>query len=376
MNSKELDAKYFMPCFGRSMKIVKGEGCTVFDEDGKSYLDLVAGIAVCSTGHCHPKVVDAIRKQAGELIHCSNLYYVPGQAELAQKIAESSGMGKVFFGNSGAEANEAAMKLAKIKTGRKAFVSFTHDFHGRTIGSLAVTHKPNIRTPFEPLGTPCTFAEYGNLESLKKAVTKETAAVIFEPIQGETGVIIPNDDFIPGIRDICDDAGAFMICDEVQTGMGRTGKWFAFQHSKVQPDIISIAKGIASGIPMGAIAAREGIEFGRSEHGSTFAGGPIACAAGLATHEVISSVLPEISGKGELFRKGLARFHPRVRGLIIGFTIGDKAQDLADACLKRGVLINVAADGNIRLVPPLVISNKEINHAVEVINEAADSLGI
>jgi len=376
MNSKELDAKYFMPCFGRSMKIVKGRGCTVFDEDGNSYLDLVAGIAVCSTGHCHPKVVEAIRKQAGELIHCSNLYYVPGQAELAQKIAESSGMNKVFFSNSGAEANEAAMKLAKIKTGRKSFVSFTHDFHGRTIGSLAVTHKPNIREPFEPLGTPCTFAEYGNLESLKKAVTKETAAVIFEPIQGETGVIIPNDDFLPGIRDICDDAGAFMICDEVQTGMGRTGKWFAFQHSKIQPDVISIAKGIASGIPMGAIAAREGIEFGRSEHGSTFAGGPIACAAGLATHEVISSVLPEITGKGELFKKGLARFHPRARGLIIGFTIGEKAQELADACLKRGVLINVAADGNIRLVPPLVISNEEINRAVEVINEAADSIGI
>ncbi|HJJ32002.1 MAG TPA: acetylornithine/succinylornithine family transaminase [Methanocorpusculum sp.] len=377
MNYKELDAKYFMPCFGRSIKIVRGKGCCVYDDNDNKYLDLVAGIAVCSTGHCHPKVVKAIRKQAKELIHCSNLYYVPGQAELAEKIAGSAGLdGKVFFGNSGAEANEAAMKLAKIKTGRSEFVSFTHDFHGRTIGSLAVTHKPVIREPFEPLGTPAKFAEYGDLESLKSVVTKDTAAVIFEPIQGETGVIIPDDDFIPGIRDICDDAGALMICDEVQTGMGRTGKWFAFQHSSVKPDIISIAKGIASGLPMGAIAARDGLEFGRSEHGSTFAGGPIACAAGLATHDVISKVLPGITAKGEIFREELARFNPRVRGLMVGFTIGEKAAELADRCMKRGVLINVAADGNIRLVPPLVISEAEIRHATGVINEAADKIGI
>ena len=376
MTYKELDAKYFMPCFGRSMQIVKGEGCTVFDDEGKSYLDLVAGIAVCSTGHCHPKVVEAICSQAQKLIHCSNLYYVEGQAEFAEKLSKASGMGKVFFGNSGAEANEAAMKLARVRSGRKNFVSFTHDFHGRTIGSLAVTHKPAIREPFEPLGTPCSFAEYGDLEGLKNLVNKDTAAVILEPIQGETGVIIPDDDFLPGVRDICDDAGAFMIVDEVQTGMGRTGEWFAFQHSKVQPDIISIAKGIASGFPMGAIVAREGLEFTRSEHGSTFAGGPIACAAGLATYDVIESVLHEVSAKGELFREGLSRFNPRVRGLMVGFTIGERAAELSAECQKNGVLINVAADGNIRLVPPLVISNEEIARAVEVINEAADTLGI
>ena len=374
MNDAELDSKYYMPCFGRSMKIVKGQGCNVWDDKGNKYLDLVAGIAVCSTGHCHPKVVDAICKQANELIHCSNLYYVPGQAELAEKISNASGLGKVFFGNSGAEANEAAMKLAKRTTGRKNFVSFNHDFHGRTIGSLAVTHKPVIREPFEPLGIHCDFPEYGNLEALKAAVTKDTAAVIFEPIQGETGVIIPGDDFLLGIRDICDDTGALMICDEVQTGMGRTGKWFAFQHSSVKPDIISIAKGIASGIPMGAIVAREGLEFTRGEHGSTFAGGPIACAAGNATFDIIKSILPEIAAKGELFRTGLAKFNPRVRGLMVGFTAGEKAAEIQQYCLEHGVLVNVAGDGNIRLVPPLVISEEEIRYACNIINESVSSL--
>lgn len=371
MNTKELDAKYYMPCIERSLKIVKGEGCNVWDSEGNKYLDLVSGIAVCSTGHCHPKVVEAICRQAHELIHCSNLYYIPGQAEIAEKLSNAAGLnGKIIFGNSGAEANEAAMKLAKIHTKRSEFVSFEHDFHGRTIGSLAVTHKPAIREPFEPLGVKCEFPAYGDLEGLKNAVNKNTAAVIFEPIQGETGVIIPNDDFLPGIRDICDDAGCLMICDEVQTGMGRTGKWFAFQHSNVKPDIISIAKGIASGIPMGAIAAREDLEFTKGQHGSTFSGGPVACAAANATYDVIKEILPSIKAKGELFAKGLAEFNPRVRGLMIGFTAGEKATKIQNYCAENGVLVNVAGDGNIRIVPPLVISNEEIEYAIKVINES------
>ncbi|MDD3257762.1 MAG: aminotransferase class III-fold pyridoxal phosphate-dependent enzyme, partial [Methanocorpusculum sp.] len=184
----------------------------------------------------------------------------------------------------------------------------------------------------------------------------------------------PPADFLPGIRDICDDTGAMMICDEVQSGMGRTGKWFAFQHTHVQPDIISIAKGIASGIPMGAIIAREGLEFTKGEHGSTFAGGPIACAAGNATFNVIEKLLPGIAAKGELFRQGLAAFNPRVRGLMIGFTLGDKAPKLAEYCLNHGLLVNVAGEGNIRIVPPLTISADEIKFAVGVINEAAGQI--
>ncbi|MDV0444434.1 acetylornithine/succinylornithine family transaminase [Methanorbis rubei] len=372
--TKDLDAKYYMPAFGRNMEIVRGKGSHVWDSTGNKYLDLVAGIAVCSTGHCHPAVTAAICKQAQMLIHCSNLYYVPGQAELAAKLSKASELGKVFFSNSGAEANDAAIKLAIRHTGRHEFVSFEHDFHGRTVGSLACTHKPAIREPFEPLGVPCKFSPYGDLEALKSVVTKKTAAVIFEPIQGETGVIIPPEDFIPGIRDICDDAGALMVCDEVQTGMGRTGKWFAFQHSSVKPDIISFAKGVASGIPMGGIIARDGLEFTAGEHGSTFAGGPIACAAGLATFDVIKSALPRVAAKGERFRSGLAGLNPRARGLMVGFTAGEKAPAIADYCREHGLLINVAGGVNVRLVPPLIIENREIDQAVGIINEAADSV--
>jgi len=367
---KMLDERYFMPAFSRDMALVKGEGSRVWDAEGKEYIDCVAGIAVCSTGHCHPAVVKAICDQAHELIHCSNLYYVPHQGDLAQKLAEITGMHKVFFSNSGAEATDGALKLARVRTGKKKFVAFTHGFHGRTVGSLAVTHKPSIREPFEPLGIPCTFIEYGDLEGLKKAVDDNTAGIIVEPIQGEAGVIIPPDSFLAGIREVCDTTSTLMIVDEVQSGMGRTGKWLAIQHTKVKPDIVTLAKGIASGFPMGALVAREGLEFKKGEHGSTFAGGPLACSAALATIGVIEKILPDVSRKGELFRKGLGKCNPRVRGLMIGVSIGDKCPDLQKKCAEEGVLVNCAADGNLRLVPPLVITDKEIDRVVRVIDGA------
>jgi len=367
---KQLDEKYYMPAFSRSIAIVKGKGSKVWDADGKEYLDCVAGIAVCSTGHCHPAVVKAICSQARELIHCSNLYYVPHQGEVAQKIVEITGMHKAFFSNSGAEATDGALKLARVRTGRKKFVAFTHGFHGRTVGSLAVTHKPAIREPFEPLGLIRTFVDYGDVEGLKKAVDSDTAGVIVEPIQGEAGVIIPPDSFLEGIREICDRSGALMIVDEVQTGMGRTGKWLAMQHTKVLPDIVTLAKGIASGFPMGALAAREGLEFKKSEHGSTFAGGPVACAAALATIGVIEPILPDVIRKGERFREGLKKYNPRVRGLMIGMTVGDRCPEIQKQCAEEGVLVNCAADGNLRLVPPLTITNAEIDRVLKVLNGA------
>ncbi|MFY9800464.1 MAG: aminotransferase class III-fold pyridoxal phosphate-dependent enzyme, partial [Methanoregula sp.] len=275
-----------------------------------------------------------------------------------------------FLSNSGAEATDGALKLARVRTKKKKFVAFIHGFHGRTVGSLAVTHKPAIREPFEPLGIPCTFVEYGDLEGLKKAVDNDTAGVVVEPIQGEAGVIIPPDSFMTGIREICDKTGAYMIVDEVQTGMGRTGKWLAIQHTKVQPDIVMLAKGMASGFPIGALVAREGIEFKKSEHGSTFAGGPLACSAALATLGVIEKILPDISRKGERFRKGLEKYHPRVRGLMIGISVGDKCPEIQKICADQGVLVNCAADGNLRLVPPLVISDDEIDRVVRVLNGA------
>ena len=369
-DSRELDARYYMPAFSRTMKIVRGAGSRVWDDQGREYIDCVAGIAVCSTGHCHPLVVEAICNQAHELIHCSNLYYVPNQAELAAKLVGITGLSKAFLSNSGAEANEGAIKLARVRTGRKKFVAFTHGFHGRTCGSLAVTHKPAIREPFEPLSVPCTFVDYGDIDALAGAVDKETAGVFIEPIQGEAGVLIPPDEFLRGVRDICDDTGALMIDDEVQTGMGRTGKWFAFQHAGITPDIVTTAKGLASGFPIGALVAREGIEFKKGEHGSTFAGGPLACAAALATIGVIEEVLPDVARKGERFMRGLSRHNPRGRGLIIGMSVGDRCPEVQKTCAENGVLVNCAADGNLRLIPPLVITDAEIDTAVGVIDAA------
>ncbi|HMK15922.1 MAG TPA: acetylornithine/succinylornithine family transaminase [Methanomicrobiales archaeon] len=367
---KELEARYYQPVFTRDMKIVRGKGAKVWDAQGNEYIDCVAGIAVASTGHCHPAVVEAICRQAGELIHCSNLYYVPHQLELARKLSEITGLGKVFLTNSGTESSEAAIKLAKVRTGRKKFVAFTHGFHGRSTGALAVTHKPAIREPFLPLEPGCSFVEFGDLDGLRKAVGDDTAGVFVEPMQGEAGVIIPTEGFLAGVREICDDAGALMIDDEVQTGMGRTGKWLAIQHEGVEPDIVTLAKGIGSGFPMGALIAREGLEFKAGEHGSTFAGGPVACAAALATIRVIEEILPSVIPKGERFRSGLADFSPRVRGLMIGITLGGRCPEVQKRCAARGVLVNCAADGNIRLVPPLVIREDEIDAAIEVIHEA------
>lgn len=359
-----------MPTFGRTMKVVRGAGSRVWDDQGREYIDCVAGIAVCSTGHCHPKVVEAICDQAGRLIHCSNLYYVPHQAELAERLVEITGLSKAFLSNSGAEANEGAIKLARVRTGREKFVAFVHGFHGRTCGSLAVTHKPAIREPFEPLSPACTFVDYGDLDALAGAVDKDTAGVFVEAIQGEAGVLIPPDGFLRGVRDICDDAGALMIADEVQTGMGRTGKWLALQHTGITPDIVTLAKGIASGFPVGALLAREGLEFKRGEHGSTFAGGPLACAVALATIDVIEEVLPDVPAKGERFVRGLARHSPRGRGLMIGMSVGDRCPEVQQACADGGVLVNCAADGNLRLIPPLVITNEEIDRAVDVVDAA------
>ncbi|WP_048130848.1 aspartate aminotransferase family protein [Methanolacinia petrolearia] len=373
MNSKELDSLYYMQAFGRDLKIVKGQGCYVWDDSGKKYLDCVAGIAVCSTGHCNTAVTEAICRQAKELIHISNLFYVPNQAELAEKLVKISGIegGRAFFSNSGAEANEGAIKLARIRTGRKKFVAFKDCFHGRTCASLALTYKPAIREPFEPLEPKCTFIEYGDLDALEKAVDDDTAGVILEGVLGEAGVVPAPEGFLEGVRKICDEKGALMICDEVQTGMGRTGKWFYYQNTGATPDIVSMAKGIASGLPMGAIIAREGLSFNRSEHGSTFAGGPIVCAAALATLDVIEGVLPSIPEKAERFRKGLAEFNPRVCGLMIGITLGEeRCAEVAAKCREMGVLVNCAGHGNIRLVPPLVISDDEIDEAVRVISEA------
>jgi acetylornithine/N-succinyldiaminopimelate aminotransferase len=367
---KEADRRYYMPVFSREIQLVRGEGARVWDDTGMEYIDCVAGIAVCSTGHCHPEVVKAICDQSHRLIHCSNLYYVPHQAELVERLAGVSGLSRAFLCNSGTEATEAAVKLARVITGRKTFIAFTHGFHGRTMGALAVTHKPAIREPFEPLEPRCAFLEFGDAEAVKATITRETAGVIVEPIQGEAGVIVPPEGFLSTIRDCCDDTGALMIVDEVQTGMGRTGRWLAIQHAGIEPDVVTLAKGMASGFPIGALLAREPFQFKKGEHGSTFGGGPVACAAALATLRVIDRILPKIPGKGERFRSALARHSPRGIGLMLGISVGDRCSSVQQQCRDQGVLVNCAADGNLRLVPPLVITEEEIDRAAEVIDAA------
>lgn len=265
---------------------------------------------------------------------------------------------------------EGALKLARIRTGKKEVVACEGGFHGRTMGSLACTHKPAIRDPFMPLQPFTTFVPYGDADALKAAITSETAAVVLEPIQGEGGVITPPAGYLKQVREICDANGVLLIVDEVQSGMGRTGQWFAFQEDGILPDVITMAKAIASGFPMGAIIAREGLEFGKSEHGSTFAGGPIACAAALASIDVIGELLPEVAAKGERFGAALAHLNPRVRGLMIGITIGDHCADVQKECAAHGLLVNCAAHGNLRLVPPLTITNAEIDQATGIINAA------
>lgn len=369
-NYRELDSSYYMPAFSRDMMLVRGSGSTVIDAEGNKYLDFVAGIAVCSTGHCHPTVVKAIQEQAAELIHCSNLYYVPHQGMLAKRLVEKTGLKKAFFSNSGAEANEAAIKLARVRTGKTDFVACEDGFHGRTMASLSCTHKPAIREPFLPLNPRCSFVPYGDAEAIRKAITKETAGVFVEPVQGEAGIIIPPKGYLREVREICDETDTLLILDEVQTGMGRTGKWFAYQHEEILPDIVSIAKGIASGFPMGAIVARDDLEFSKSEHGSTFAGGPLACAAANATLDVIDEVLPSVSKKGELIKKVLSEHNPRVIGLMVGITIGDACPQVLQSCKEQGLLVNCAAHGNLRLIPPLVISEEEIKSGCGVIDAA------
>ncbi len=370
---RKLDEKYVMQIFARDLRIIKGKGAKVWDDKGNEYIDCFAGIAVCSTGHCHPEVASALCEQAQQLIHISNLFYVPGQAEFAEQLVTTTGLkgARAFFSNSGTEANEAAIKLARVRTGRKKFVAFVNGFHGRTCGALSMTYKEAYRLPFAPLPYECEFIEYGDLNALAEVVDSSVAAVITEPIQGEAGVLPAPEGFLKGVRDVCTDKGALLILDEVQTGIGRTGKWFGYQHEGIAPDIVTIAKGIGSGFPMGAIVAREGLSFLPGEHGGTFNGGPLACAAGRATLSVVESVLPDVERKGRLFAEGLSAHNPRQIGLMVGISLGDRCAEVQKKCLEAGILTNCAS-GSLRLVPPLVITDEEIETAVGVINAALD----
>jgi acetylornithine/N-succinyldiaminopimelate aminotransferase len=373
---KKRESESIFQTYGRQdVVLVRGSQARDWDSDGKEYLDFVAGIAVNNVGHCHPRVVEALCQQAARLIHTSNLYYTENQVLLAEELKKLTGMKRAYFCNSGAESVEAALKLTRRATGKSKVIAAERAFHGRTLGALGLTYKPIYREPFQPL-SEATFIPYNDSEALKSAVTRETAAVILEPVQGEAGVYVPDKDYLKAARQICDDTGAKLIFDEVQTGFGRTGKWFGKDHSGVQPDIITLAKAIAGGLPMGAMLAGESVSeaFQKGDHGSTFAGGPFISAAALATIDVIKrELLVQRSEElGRYLRIALEKLAPREirgQGLMVGLDLDADCKLLVEKALQKGVLINNTGEHTLRLIPPLVVTKEEIDRVVTVIGE-------
>ncbi|WP_440952722.1 acetylornithine transaminase [Methanococcoides sp. FTZ1] len=372
----EQDKNYVMQTYTRQpIALESGKGSVVRDINGREYIDCVAGIAVNNVGHCHPRVVEAISKQAEKLIHVSNLYYTDVQAQLAEELVGITGMGRAFFCNSGTEAVEAAMKLARVSTGKTEFIAAEHSFHGRTMGSLTVTYKSVYRTPFEPLVQGEKFVPYNDAQAIRDSITKDTAAVIVEPIQGEGGINVPSDDYLREVREICDENDMLLIFDEVQTGFARTGKWFCKEHSKVEPDIMTMAKAIGGGFPMGAIVARDGISFDKSQHAATFGGGPLACAASLASIGVIrdEKLVERSAEMGEYFMDRLNSLEldniveVRGKGLMIGVEIDRPCADIVDLARDKGVLLNCTSEKVIRIAPPLIITKEQIDTVVDII---------
>lgn len=371
--------KYIFQTYTRQpIAIKKARGAVVTDVNGKEYIDCVAGIAVNNVGHCHPVVVEAIKRQAEELIHVSNLYYLECQALLAEQLVNLSGTNRVFFCNSGAEAVEGALKLARKVSGKKEFIATEHAFHGRTRGALSVTHKEKYRKPFEPLSSS-VFVPYNDTEAIRNAITRDTAGIIVEPIQGEGGVIVPSDEYLKEVREICDETGTLLILDEVQTGFGRTGKWFAKEHSGILPDIMTTAKAMGGGFPMGALLAVEdtAANFERGDHASTFGGSPLACAAALANIDVMKKErLVERSGElGTYLMDKLAGMNKdyvteiRGRGLMVGMELSINCEDIVNKTRERGILLNCTSGSVLRFVPPLTITKEQMDTVVSVLNE-------
>jgi acetylornithine/N-succinyldiaminopimelate aminotransferase len=353
--------------------LVSGEGCRVTDADGRSYLDLVAGIAVSSLGHGHPAVVAAVSEQVSRIAHTSNLYVNPLAVTLAERLVGISGLpdARVFLCNDGATANEAAIKVAlRARPGRRHFVAAEGSFHGRSLGALALTGKASAREPFAPYGIDVDFVAYDDLAALDAAVDDRTAAVFLEPIQGEAGVVTPTPGYLSAARAICDAAGALLVIDEVQGGIGRTGRWLAHQHESVTPDVVTLAKGLGGGLPIGACiaggAAATALRAG--DHGSTFGGNPVGCAAALAVLDTIEAdgLLDHVSRLGERWRSDLAALEEPVlagvrgSGLWLALLIGDgAAAQVQAAAREQGFLVNAIGSDVVRLVPPLLLTDAE-----------------
>lgn len=363
-----------------------GRGSTLYDTDGNAYLDLVAGIAVACLGHAHPDLVEAISSQAARLMHVSNLYETRPQRDLASRLAALAGGMRSFFCNSGAESIECAIKLARKWAGaqRPRLVCAAGGFHGRTMGALSATGQPAKAAPFEPLLPGFVHVPYDDVAALEARLDDTVAAVVLEPIQGEAGVVVPSPGYLSQVRALCDRFGTLLILDEVQTGIGRTGAWFAFEHSGIAPDVVCLAKGLAGGLPIGACLATPEVArcMGAGDHGSTFGGGPVQATASLVVLDVIErdGLLQRARVAGGRLSAGLARIfgagNVRGVGLMLGVSLpGPLAKDLTRRALDHGLLVNDVASDVLRFTPPLVITDEEIDRALDILKEVWDEVG-
>ena len=389
----EMGQKYVMNTYGRlPMALVKGEGAYVWDAEGKKYLDFVSGLAVNSLGHCHPKVVEAIREQAGTLMHVSNMYWIEPHVKLAKLLVDNSALDKAFFCNSGAEANEGAIKLAR-KYARKymgpdkyEIITFEKSFHGRTLAAITATAQPKYQKDLDPLPQGFKYVPFNDFAALEGAISPHTCAIMMEPIQGEGGVNVADYDFMQKVKQLCADKNLLLIFDEVQCGLARTGKLFAYEHFGVEPDIMTLAKAIAGGFPMGVLMAKGKVAecFQPGDHASTFGGNPLASAAGCAAMTILAdqAFLAETTEKGKYFEAQLYKLQSkygfvtevRGKGLILGLGITVEGKQIVDACLAKGLLINCVGSNVLRFLPPLIISKENIDTAVAIIDETMSNL--
>lgn len=391
MNTKQQENKYLMKTYKRyDVSFKKADGKYVWDENGKKYLDFFSGISVCSLGHRNKAVNLAIKKQLDMFVHCSNVYYSKPQVEVAKALLEKSFKnGRVFLANTGAEANECAIKIARkwgsdnpLKDGTKRYeiISFKQSFHGRTLATLAATGQEKFHTPFKPLQEKFVFAEFNNINSVKKLINKKTVAVILEIVQGEGGIRIADKNFIKQLRALCDKNNLLMICDEIQCGMGRTGKMFAWQNYGIKPDVFTLAKAIANGLPLGAVVANKKVAevFSYGDHGSTFGGNPVSCAAAVATlKQMTPKLLKDVSEKSKYFVKRINELKKKyscikdVRnlGLLIGVELDFQGKDIVEFCIEKGLFINCTQGNVLRFLPPFIITKQDIDKTIKILGE-------
>ncbi|MEW6696256.1 MAG: acetylornithine transaminase [Bacillota bacterium] len=381
--------QYVMNTYGRlPMALEKGEGCWVWDADGKQYLDFVGGLAVNSLGHAHPKVAEAVCRQAKTLLHCSNIYWIEPQVKLAQVLVENSCAGKAFFCNSGAEANEGAIKLArkyaKLKLGADKYeiITATNSFHGRTLAAVTATGQTKYQKGFDPLPRGFKYVPYNDLQALEQTIGPHTCAVMLEPVQGEGGVIPAEQAYLQGVARLCREKGLLLIFDEVQCGLGRTGKFLAYQHYQVEPDIITLAKALGGGFPIGAMLAKDHVAevFQPGDHASTFGGNPLACAAALAAMEAIlqGGVQENARNAGEYLKNQLTTLaekysyvkEVRGLGLMLGMELTIEGKDIVARCLEQGLLINCTNGNVLRFLPPLIVTTEEADRAIAILDQA------